>query len=351
MSVKSVQIRLSVAGVIAASAVVGGLLAAPAYAAPAAPPSGAPKAPAAVGLMGSPGMAPPPSEPAPAQVNHTPAGGAPTGAWTPTARQSSGAKSSSANVATTRAASSLAGTSATPNVAAATPGSGSSAAGPGLGAQSFYGLESFALSDHLSAQVNLSNGNLVVHAAHSALSAPGVSVNIDSFYNSLSNGSGAFGPKTVLTTGRDVGLQVGTSSATFTGPSGFTAVFTHNPDGSYTEPAGINADLVAVPAGFTLTYRKSGEQLSFSAGGFLTADRSRDGVGNTFSYNPDNTVAAITDSTGRPPTSPTPTGSSPRSRTPAPKPPPTPTTPRAGSPVTAPPPRECRPSPTTPPGT
>jgi len=151
-------------------------------------------------------------------------GGAPTGGWTPTAPQSSGAKSSSANVATTRAASSLAGTSATPNVAAATPGSGSSAAGAGLGAQSFYGLESFALSDHLSAQVNLSNGNLVVHAAHSALSAPGVSVNIDSFYNSLSTGSGAFGPKTVLTTGRDVGLQVGTSSATFTGPSGFTAV-------------------------------------------------------------------------------------------------------------------------------
>ncbi len=154
------------------------------------------------------------------------------------------------------------------------------------------------MSDHLTAQVNLSNGNLVVHAAHSALSAPGVSVNVDSFYNSLSTGSGAFGPKTVLTTGRDVGLQLVAGSATFTGPSGFTAVFTRNGDGSYTEPAGINADLVAVPSGFTLTYRTSGEQLSFSTGGFLTADVSRDGVGNTFSYNADNTLAAITDSTG-----------------------------------------------------
>jgi len=160
-------------------------------------------------------------------------------------------------------------------------------------------LETFPLTDHLTAQVNLSNGNLAVHAVHSALSAPGVSVNVDSFYNSQSTGSGAFGPKTVMTTGRDVGLQVGASSATFTGPSGFTAVFTQNPDGSYTEPAGINADLVATGGtGYTLTYRSTGEQLSFSPGGFLTSDLTRDGVGNTFSYNSDNTVASIADSTG-----------------------------------------------------
>jgi RHS repeat-associated protein len=160
-------------------------------------------------------------------------------------------------------------------------------------------LETFPLTDHLTAQVNLSNGNLAVHAVHSALSAPGVSVNVDSFYNSQSTGSGAFGPKTVMTTGRDVGLQVGASSATFTGPSGFTAVFTQNPDGSYTEPAGINADLVATGGtGYTLTYRSTGEQLSFSPGGFLTSDLTRDGVGNTFSYSSDNTVASIADSTG-----------------------------------------------------
>ncbi len=308
MLLTSVRWRVSAVGVLAASAVAGGLLAAPASAiADPHPPS----PPAATGHhkpLPKPHVVPaPPRE----QVNHSKGGGAPQGVWTPTATQSSGAKSSSANPATTKAASSLpgasgAGSAATPNLAAASlaspaasPAGGSSAAGPGLGAQSFYGLETFPLSDHLTAQVNLSNGNLAVHAVHSALSAPGVSVNVDSFYNSQSTGSGAFGPKTVLTTGRDVGLQVDASSATFTGPSGFTAVFTQNPDGSYTEPAGINADLVATGGtGYTLTYRSTGEQLSFSPGGFLTSDLTRDGVGNTFSYNSDNTVASIADSTG-----------------------------------------------------
>ncbi len=303
----SVRLRVSAVGVLAASAVVAGLLAAPATAiADPHPPS----PPAATGHhkpLPKPHIVPAPPR---AQVNHSKRGGAPQGVWTPTARQSSGAKSSSANRATTQAASSLpgasgAGSAATPNLAAASlaspaasPAGGSSAAGPGLGAQSFYGLETFPLTDHLTAQVNLSNGNLAVHAVHSALSAPGVSVNVDSFYNSQSTGSGAFGPKTVMTTGRDVGLQVGASSATFTGPSGFTAVFTQNPDGSYTEPAGINADLLATGTGYTLTYRSTGEQLSFSPGGFLTSDLTRDGVGNTFSYNSDNTVASIADSTG-----------------------------------------------------
>jgi len=50
--------------------------------------------------------------------------------------------------------------------------------------------------------------------------------------------------------------------------------------------------------GYTLTSRSTGEQLSFSPGGFLTSDLTRDGVGNTFSYNSDNTLASIADSTG-----------------------------------------------------
>jgi len=50
--------------------------------------------------------------------------------------------------------------------------------------------------------------------------------------------------------------------------------------------------------GYTLTYRSTGEQLSFSPGSFLTSDLTRDGVGNTFSYNSDNTLASIADSTG-----------------------------------------------------
>ena len=52
---------------------------------------------------------------------------------------------------------------------------GAGAAGPGLGVLGFYGLETFGLNqtDGLQAQVNLANGNLVVHAADLKINAPG----------------------------------------------------------------------------------------------------------------------------------------------------------------------------------
>lgn len=99
-------------------------------------------------------------------------------------------------------------------------GAGPSGAGPGV--LGFYGLETFGLNqiDNLQAQVNLANGNLVVHGPDLKINAPGLSVRLDRFYNSRATGTGTFGVNSVLSTGRDVGLGVGASSVTFVGRPG-----------------------------------------------------------------------------------------------------------------------------------
>ena len=79
---------------------------------------------------------------------------------------------------------------------------------------------------------------------------------------------------------------------------------------TFTAPPGINADLVKNSNGtFTLTYSKTGEKLSFTAGGYLTADKDGNGVGLTFLC-ADDRLASITDAAGGSPRSPTRTGGS-----------------------------------------
>lgn len=114
---------------------------------------------------------------APARVNRTPVGVIPTGSWHPGARLSGSDTTATTPAATQVAAGSL---GAQPLTA------GSPAAGAGLGVQHFYGLETFGLDlvNNLQAQVNLSNGNLVVHSTDLKINGPGLSLRLDRFYNS-----------------------------------------------------------------------------------------------------------------------------------------------------------------------
>lgn len=225
----------------------------------------------------------------PARTNRTRVGSVPTSAWKPTASLGTGPRSSAADPATAVVA------------AGVSPAAGSPAAGAGLGVLGSYGLETFGLDQAagLQAQVNLSNGNLVLHSTDLKINAPGLNVRLDRFYNSRASGTGAVGARTVLSTGRDVGLQVGSGSVTFTGPSGFTAVFTGTGP-TYTTPAGINATLMKnSDSTFTLTYNKTGEKLTFTLGGYLTGDADRNGNTIGLLYNSDNTLASLTDTAGR----------------------------------------------------
>jgi len=281
----------------------------------------------------------------PGAANTKATGGAPTGTWTPPSNASGAqaadgapqarAATSSSDVSSTTADGSPSGsftpaqgtTSASPAALAASGGTssaapsqslaassipsssfgGAGASGAGLGLQKFYGLDSFALSTQLDASVNVANGNLVVHSKDLAINAPGLTMRIDQFFN-LANvgqvGSGAAGYGGSLSTGQDIGLLVNGSGAgstvTFFGPSGFTATFTATSSGPYTAPAGINADLVKNSDGtWKLTYRSSGEKLSFTAGGYLVSDVDRNGVGLSLSYDGSNRLTSITDGAGR----------------------------------------------------
>ncbi|WP_286966270.1 DUF6531 domain-containing protein, partial [Arsenicicoccus sp. UBA6765] len=99
-------------------------------------------------------------------------------------------------------------------------------AAPGLGVQAHYGMEEFKVREGLSVAVNVANGNLVVRSTDLKFNGPGIGTSWDRFYNGLATRTGAFGGKWSLSGGHDVGLEVGTSTVVFRGPSGFRATFT-----------------------------------------------------------------------------------------------------------------------------
>jgi len=248
---------------------------------------------------------------APGQVNRTVVGATPTQAWTPpaaatgdgTAAQASKSPSSSTSSqrqstppSATQAPSGQLSTLANPTTGF--PGAGAS--GAGLGVQSFYGMESFDFTSSLTGGVNVANGNLVIRNQAMAYNAPGLSVNLDVFFNALNTSAGSLSYGGSLSTGQDIGLQVAASTVTFYGPSGFTGVFTANGSGGWTAPAGVNADLVRnADQTWSLTYRASAEKLTFTSGGYLIKDVDRNGVGLTLSYDSSNRMSSLTDANGR----------------------------------------------------
>ncbi|WP_172582907.1 RHS repeat-associated core domain-containing protein [Subtercola boreus] len=178
---------------------------------------------------------------------------------------------------------------------------------PGLGSLPYFQFQDFSLSDHTVARVNLGNGNLVVTANDESLSGPGIQLRADRFYNGLSLNEGSFGggwSSSMIT--NDVGLYINpdTLSATFTGPSGFTAFFKKE-NGAYTPPPGFNAALTkdattgADLGIYTITYNKSGEKLRFTPTGYLISDKDRNNQGVTYVYDTAGHIVSATQDSGR----------------------------------------------------
>lgn len=170
---------------------------------------------------------------------------------------------------------------------------------PGLGARSFYKLETTRLNDRTLLSVNVANGNLVLEADDLQVKGTGLNLDVSRVYNNLSSSSGDFGNGWLMTTGRDVGLQLGSGQITFTGPGGYQALFTGNGP-TYTSPPGIDADLTKNGDGtFTLKFHQSSETLNFTSGGFLTTDKDRNGNTLSFFYDSNNALSSIRDTQGR----------------------------------------------------
>jgi RHS repeat-associated protein len=175
------------------------------------------------------------------------------------------------------------------------------ATGPGIGEQRFYKFETVGLSDRMHADLDVANGNLVLHEHDLGVTGTGLNLAVDRYYNSQSSASYDLGAGWVMGTGRDVGLALAPDgSQVFEGPSGFRASFAKNPDGSYTTPTGLDATMVKnADATFTLSFHATGEKLNFSVGGYLASDVDRNTNTIAFAYTPASLLSSVTDTQGR----------------------------------------------------
>src|SRR3954462_13371856 len=102
-----------------------------------------------------------------------------------------------------------------------------------LGEQPFYKFDTQQLTDRLAVEVNLANGNLIVHGSDIAVAGTGLRLEFDRYYNNLSTSSGSFGSGWSMSTGRDVRLDVQSNGdVVYTGRSAIGFTFTKNTDGS-----------------------------------------------------------------------------------------------------------------------
>lgn len=227
---------------------------------------------------------------APEKVNRAPVGGEPSGVWSETEAQS-------APTAQDRPAPLSRQAQSMPlREAAAAPVASSQ-----LGVMPYYALHRVQLTKGLTAAVNMATGNLVLAHQNLAMNAPGVAPQFSEVYNSLDTVPGSLGGNWRGSYGQDIGVAYNSdrSQVTFRDTSGFNQVFSKNADGSWKSPDGLKATL-ATPADGTLviTYNKSGQKLTFSAGGFILTDRDRNGIGTTYAYT-GGQLASITDAAGR----------------------------------------------------
>jgi RHS repeat-associated protein len=162
------------------------------------------------------------------------------------------------------------------------------------------------LSDRMALKTNVANGNLILQ--ESDISIPGIAGHDLDFSRSFSNlefdtnsSTDDLGKYWRSSAGWDVWLAPesnGTAQA-FNGPSGFWAVYDdRQPDGTYTTPTGMNADLKRnADLTHTLTYRQSNRKINFNTSLLPTSVKDRND--NTISYTyggPGGKLSAVKDS-------------------------------------------------------
>lgn len=161
----------------------------------------------------------------------------------------------------------------------------------GAGARKNATTLPFQLGDRVAASVDVGTGNLMVTAT--GFTAPGVNGDfpVDLAYNSVAIGSGGLADQAAAPYGRgwmpSSGMVLTTEpdgSVVLWAGSGQAATFTKSGT-TFTPPAGITADLVAVAGGgWTLTDHASQQKWTFNAGGYPVSVADRNGNGHQFSY-------------------------------------------------------------------
>lgn len=184
-------------------------------------------------------------------------------------------------------------------------GSKGAAPAPGLGELKFHTFDRQRLNDRMQLQVNVVNGNLVLHTQDLKIRGTGLDLILDRFYNSRSSAITDLGSGWSFGAGRDVFLTAqGDGSVTFTGLQSYVVTFRKNADGSYAKPPGINAKLTTrTGGGYELKFHETDEKLVFAEAAsdswLMTSDTDRNGNDITYTYDALDRLTAITDTQNR----------------------------------------------------
>ena len=100
--------------------------------------------------------------------------------------------------------------------------------GNGLGSPGAYTFYSQTINAFKQVQVNVANGNLVLHARDLHISGTGIDLGIESTFNNLAGVTGRLGQNWVLGTGGDIKLVVASGGVDYYRADGYAALFATN---------------------------------------------------------------------------------------------------------------------------
>ena len=171
-----------------------------------------------------------------------------------------------------------------------------------IGQQSWYQFQTRQLTDRMSGNVQIANGNWFLPYHLTSIRGTGLNESLDLDYNNLAPQVWDFGRSWLLETGWDVWLRTNDGDGiSLYGPSGWAAHFLANGDGTYQDAPGIDASLTHNGDGtYTVQFPGSGEKYNFSTTGTeLTSDVDRHGNKISFAYDANGALSTITDTQGR----------------------------------------------------
>jgi len=170
----------------------------------------------------------------------------------------------------------------------------------GLGQRRSYAFEDFSLSDRLSAQVNVSSGNLLLSATDLTLAGTGIDLGIGHPYNSRSDQANAAGSGWSLSTGSGVFLESRPDGAKLLhAPTGAIIAFVPDGAGGLRAPPDYDATLAATAQGHVLTMTGDKSRFDFDGSGRAVAQKDANNNTISFAYDGAGQLATITDSRGR----------------------------------------------------
>ena len=150
--------------------------------------------------------------------------------------------------------------------------------------------------------VNVADGNLLLHSVEEQVRGTGIDLSVESFYNSLANSSRDLGNNWNFSVGNDVRLDFSDplGGIIYHGPSGYSAYFAKNSNGTFKDVPGLNATLVKNGDGsYDMTFHQSSEKLHFGGSGHLLYLQDKNGNKISIAYDGSYDVVAYTDTQSR----------------------------------------------------